>query len=157
MRGNNLRLQEVIQENACAGKLEILYYTPYFRETLKDAIGFSPEVAEDLCEVTLDHARFPHADAVLFHLPNMAMESIPPTKTPGQIWIGMSMESDANYPLQCNPEFMRHFDLRMNFRRDCDVPLLYFDSGLSASFAEGTGRENFCAEGLLTSLPTTLL
>ncbi len=112
------------------GKLEILYYTPYFRETLKDAIGFAPEVAEDLCVVTLDHTRFSHADAVLFHLPNMAMDSIPPTKTPGQIWIGMSMESDANYPLQCDSEFMRHFDVRMNFRRDCDVPLLYFDSAL---------------------------
>jgi hypothetical protein len=113
-----------------AEKLEILYYTPYFRETLKDAIGFSPAVAEDLCIVTLDHARFPHADAVLFHLPNMAMDSIPQEKPPGQIWIGMSLESDANYPLQCDPEFMRHFDLRMNFRRDCDVPIFYFEPGL---------------------------
>jgi len=110
-------------------KLEILYYTPYFGSTLCEAIGFSPAVAEDLCHVTTDPARIAEADAVLFHIPNMKE---PPklAKRPGQLWVGMSMESDANYPLQCDPAFMRHFDLRMSFRRDADVPMLYIQPDL---------------------------
>jgi hypothetical protein len=104
--------------------LEILYYTAYFKETLSQAIGFSPTLASDLCQVTLDHGRLSEADAVLFHVPNVVSL---PRKKPGQIWIAMSLESDANYPLQCDPVFLRNFDMRMSFHRDADVRLLYFD------------------------------
>ncbi|MGB8352716.1 MAG: glycosyltransferase family 10 [Chthoniobacteraceae bacterium] len=107
-------------------KLEVLYFTPYFGLTLMDAIGFSPGVAEDLCTVTTDHSRMAIADAVLFHIPNMKEPPRIP-KRPGQLWVGMSMESDANYPLQAEPSFMRHFDITMNFRRGSDIPMLYFD------------------------------
>src|SRR5262249_33260468 len=41
----------------------------------------------------------------------------------------MSQESEANYPLQCTPEFMSQFDIAMNFRRDSDVPMLYVSLG----------------------------
>jgi len=109
-------------------KLKIFYYTPYFDRTLCEAIGFAPTVAEDLCTVSTEPQDLATADAVLFHLPNL--KQIPSIgKRPGQIWVGMSMESDANYPLQTNATFMRHFDLRMNFRRNSDVPLLYFYPG----------------------------
>lgn len=105
-------------------KLEILYYTPYFNLTLKEAIGFSPQLAEDLCTVTLDRRRLAEADAVLFHIPNL--RSLPLPKKPGQIWVAMSMESDANYPIQGDPLVMSHFDICMNFRRSSDIPMLYF-------------------------------
>jgi len=104
--------------------LEILYYTPYFRQTVCEAIGFAPRLAEDLCTITLDHNRLREADAVLFHIPDFA--SFPSCKEPGQLWIAMSMESDVNYPLQCDPEFMRNFDIIMTFRRTSDIPMLYF-------------------------------
>jgi hypothetical protein len=105
-------------------KLKILYYTSYFKLTLREAIGFSPTVADDLCDVTMDRQRLMDADVVLFHIPNV---SELPIKRPGQIWVAMSMESDANYPVQCDPEFMRNFDIRMNFRREAEIPMLYFD------------------------------
>src|SRR5215471_14780227 len=111
-----------------SGKLEILYYTPYFNETLREAIGFSPDMAEDLCTVTLDRQRLAEADAVLFHIPNVW--TLPLPKKPGQIWVAMSLESDANYPIQRDPGFMSHFDVRMNFRRSSDLPILYFHPDL---------------------------
>lgn len=110
---------------SCSRKLEILYYTPYFRQTVMEAIGFAPRLAEDLCVVTLDHSRLADADAVLFHIPDF--RSFPAAKRAGQLWVAMSMESDVNYPLQCDPGFMRNFDISMNFRRSSDVPMLYFD------------------------------
>jgi len=105
-------------------KLEILYYTPYFNLTLQEAIGFSPDLAQDLCTVTLDRRRLAEADAVLFHIPNV--RKLPLPKKPGQIWVAMSMESDANYPIQSDPGFMSYFDIRMNFRLSSDIPMLYF-------------------------------
>jgi len=109
-------------------KLKIFYYTPYFDRSLNEAFGFSPSMAEDLCTVSTDSRDLAAADAVLFHLPNL--KQIPPIgKRPGQLWVAMSMESDVNYPLQVNAAYMRHFDLRMNFRRNSDVPMLYFYPG----------------------------
>lgn len=105
-------------------KLEILYYTPYFRETICEAIGFAPKLAEDLCVITQDHDRLKDADAVVFHIPNF--KEFPQEKRPGQLWVAMSMESDVNYPLQVDPEFMRNFDITMNYRLSSDVPMLYF-------------------------------
>ena len=128
MRNNTVALKSSMATTSSpfSRKLEILYYTPYFRETLKEAIGFTPALAEDLCTVSTDHNRISSADALVFHLPNMKEPPRIPKK-PGQPWVAMSMESDANYPHQTDPDFMRHFDLRMNFRRDSDVPLLYLE------------------------------
>lgn len=102
----------------------LLYYTPYFKQTLCEAIGFAPTVAEDLCTVTLDRDLLAKADAVLFHIPDVHEEF--PEKRYGQLWIGMSMESDANYPQQSDPEFMGNFDITMNFLRSADIQMLYF-------------------------------
>jgi hypothetical protein len=105
-------------------KLELLYYTRYFTLTLKEAIGFAPKLAEDLCTVTLDRRRLAEVDAVIFHIPNLRRLPLP--KRPGQIWVAMSMESDANYPIQSDLSFMRQFDICMSFRRSSDIPMLYF-------------------------------
>ncbi len=107
-----------------ARPLEILYYTPYFRETISDAIGFAPRLAEDLCVISHDHSRLNEADAVVFHIPNF--KEFPSHKRPGQLWVAMSMESDVNYPLQTDPAFLKNFDLCMNYRLSSDVPMLYF-------------------------------
>lgn len=108
-------------------KLELLYFTPYLGQSFKDISGFSPADAEDLCTVTTDHSRLAAADAVLFHLPDTKQAPGIP-KRPGQLWVGVSMESDANYPLQADPAFMRHFDITMNFRKDADIPMFYCDA-----------------------------
>jgi hypothetical protein len=101
--------------------LEILYFTPYFGKSLLETEGFSPAVAKDLCTVTIDPGRIATADAVLFHIPSMKE---PPrvTKNPGQLWAGLSMESNANYPLQNDPGFMRNFDILMNFQKSANIP-----------------------------------
>lgn len=104
--------------------LKLLYYTPFFGEPLTEIGGFTPHEAEDLCTITTNHNSLAHADAVVFHIPDF--RSFPPFKPPKQLWVAMSVESDANYPLQCIPEFMSQFDLCMNFRRDSDVPVFYF-------------------------------
>ncbi len=109
-------------------KLKILYYTSYFKQQLEEAIGFSPALAEDLCEVISDRNHLATADAVLFHIPDMKQPP-PEIKRPGQLWVAMSMESDDNYPRQSDPEFMKHFDLRMSFRKDADIAMLYFYPG----------------------------
>jgi hypothetical protein len=108
-----------------ARKLLILFYTRYFNLTLSDAIGFNPSVADDLCVVTTDRNSIDAADAIVFHVPNMDRSPLP-AKRPRQLWVAMSMESDVNYPLQEDVDFMRQFDLRMNFRKHSDIQMLYF-------------------------------
>jgi alpha-1,3-fucosyltransferase 10 len=96
---------------------------------------FWPAVPDSVSDCDLPHrlcfdrAACANADAVVFHLPTMhGVPEIP--KRAGQLWVGWTMESDANYPYQANPAFMSHFDLTMSYRRDADIWCPYFDKGL---------------------------
>lgn len=110
-----------------AKKLLILYYTNYFKETLCDANGFAPHLAEDLCVVTTERECLQQADALLFHLPDIwTIRDFPPKAT-GQIWAAMTMESDANYPYQADPSVMRMFDIGLSYKSSADIRTLYFD------------------------------
>lgn len=76
------------------------------------------------CEITTDVRRLSEAHAVVFHIPTMpSLRRV--KKFPGQLWVGMSMESDVYYPLQADEKFMSQFDLRMTYHLDSDIPATY--------------------------------
>jgi alpha-1,3-fucosyltransferase 10 len=98
---------------------------------------FWPAVPESVSDCDLPHrlcfdrAACAHADAVVFHLPTMQdVPKIP--RRVGQLWVGWTMESDANYPYQASPAFMSHFDVTMSYRRDADIWCPYFDKDFVA-------------------------
>jgi len=72
-----------------------------------------------------DRAAWADADAIVFHLPTMArIPEIP--KRAEQLWVGWTMESDANYPHQAHPAILCLFDLTMSYRRASDIWCPYF-------------------------------
>jgi len=75
------------------------------------------------CDFTDDLGRIHDADALWFHAPTTFR--LPKQKRPGQPWILMSMESDANYPLLRDRRFLDLFDLHMTYRLDSDIPAPY--------------------------------
>jgi hypothetical protein len=82
------------------------------------------------CELTTDRRRLPEAQAVVFHLPtSREIERV--TKYPGQVWVAWSMESEVTCPRLADPEFMRHFEITMTYRRDSTVwcPYIGPDTG----------------------------
>jgi hypothetical protein len=88
----------------------------------------SPTPATDIAaplRVTSDHTLLPQADAVAFHLPTLAPNTLP-SKLPGQIWIASWMESEIWCPKVVDPGFMAQFDITMSHRRDSDVWAPYF-------------------------------
>lgn len=78
----------------------------------------------DHFEWSTDSRLLPEAHVVLFHIPT-SRNVTKIKKYPGQIWVGMSLESDVNYPCMSNPEFMRSFDLTVTYRLDSDIPWTY--------------------------------
>ena len=77
------------------------------------------------CQLVVDPSRLADAHVVVFHVPTIPpLQEIP--KQLGQIWVAMCMESEVNYPLLSDLEFMRHFDLTMTYRLQSDIPCLYF-------------------------------
>jgi hypothetical protein len=83
-------------------------------------------------ELTTERLRLAEADAVVFHIPQWryGTGNLMPGKPPGQTWVAWSMESAVSYPLLADPDFMRHFDLRMTYRLDSDIPVTYVDPSL---------------------------
>ncbi|HSS73239.1 MAG TPA: hypothetical protein VLK53_06690, partial [Gaiellaceae bacterium] len=73
------------------------------------------------CEITEDLGRHLEADAVIFHIPTTP--ALPFQKPAGQKWVAWSAESEVNYPLLADADFMRRFDLTATYRRDADIVL----------------------------------
>jgi hypothetical protein len=115
----------VIVPSATGRRLQILYYGTFFDHPLANAGGMDPRHAADLCDVITDPARAAEADAVVFHLPDQKRMPVL-EKKPGQLWVGLSVEADQNYPQQADPAFRALFDVRMGFTRDADVRMMYF-------------------------------
>lgn len=80
-------------------------------------------------EISTDRGRFAEAAAVVFHLPDLRVET-PLAKVPGQLWVGCSMECEVHYPHQRDPSFLRFFDLTMTHRQDADIWTPYCHPGL---------------------------
>lgn len=65
----------------------------------------------------------PMADAVVIHIPRVTSRHNPvPQKTPGQLWVSWSLESEINYP-DINDQA---YDLKMTYQKDADVWIPYF-------------------------------
>jgi len=78
-------------------------------------------------EVTADRARWGEADVVVFHGPEHRPE-LRPAKRAGQLWVALSLEAAAHYPLLTDPAFLAEVDLTMTYQQDADVPLTYADA-----------------------------
>ncbi len=79
-------------------------------------------------ELTDDRSRMAEADAVVFHLPDLArcMDGEEIEKRDGQLWVTWNLECDDNYPWVEAPEIRDLFDLRMGYRQQDDVWYPYF-------------------------------
>jgi hypothetical protein len=73
----------------------------------------------------MDPARLHEAHAVIFHIPT-APDIRQIAKRPGQLWVALCMESEANVPDLVKLKFIRYFDLTMTYRLDSDIPAVYF-------------------------------
>ena len=70
-----------------------------------------------------DQNLLPVADAVVMHIPQVTHRNKPTLrKTPGQLWVSWSLESEINYP-GINDQA---YDLKMTYQRDADVWIPYF-------------------------------
>ena len=96
----------------------ILLRTPFFGGPVRlDGLP-----AELRGQFTADQSRSAEADAVIFHLPDFRASQVRDTpKYPGQLWVLWSLESSVNYPGLADPEFNRHFNLRLSYERTSDV------------------------------------
>jgi alpha-1,3-fucosyltransferase 10 len=93
------------------------------------ALACSPE-----CEFTTDWRQLFRADAVVFHVPSLEGGK-PPPKRPGQRWVAWSSESEVNYPLLADHDFMRRFEITMTYRRDATVWCPYFGADTVSELA----------------------
>jgi hypothetical protein len=75
-------------------------------------------------DVTEDLASFRNAHAVVFHLPQVVNIRNTP-KPPGQSWIGVTAESDVNYPRQADPGLLSCLDIVASYHQDSDFPINY--------------------------------
>jgi hypothetical protein len=83
--------------------------------------------ADCSCEIWYDRSRWQDADAVVFHLPQLAKSRFPPRKLAGQFWVAWCMESELHYPILARrAELSPVFDGWMTYRRDSDIWCPYF-------------------------------
>lgn len=101
----------------------VLFYNEFWYPPLPTrSFAELPEV-----EFTTDRSRLREADAVVFHLPT-AWQIRDAVKYPGQLWVGVTMESTNRSNMLINAAAMRAFDLHMSFKRQSDVWMPYIPS-----------------------------
>jgi hypothetical protein len=106
----------------------ILFYNKFF-EAAPDVTRLE---SEDRAAFVWDHSLFPEADAVVFHVPNLLVDT--PNlkevanleKPPGQMWVAWSLESAVNFPVLKDPAFIGRFDLVMSYARSADIWFPYY-------------------------------
>jgi hypothetical protein len=98
----------------------ILVYNAFWPSIEADFVGCSAR-----CRLLTDPSRLAEVDAVVFHIPTLEGPLDLP-KPAGQLWVGWSLESEAYYPLQTDPAFIKQFDLMMTYRQDADIWSPYF-------------------------------
>ncbi len=117
----------------------IVFYNSFFK-TPVDTGALAASCAG--CRFTNDRRLISRAAAVVFHIPSLRRRSlrrrIRIRKRPGQLWAAWSMESDVNYPVLADRDYMRRFDITISYRRDSTIWCPYlpgeeaFDRALSA-------------------------
>lgn len=79
--------------------------------------------------ITTDRKYLSRADAVVFHLPTLEYDlESDLEKSPGQCWIGWTMECEENYPFIKSTEFMGLFDYWMSYHQGADVVQSYYEA-----------------------------
>jgi hypothetical protein len=96
----------------------------------KHMLGQPPRNCPIKCDYHVDKDKYATSDAVVFHIPAFANFPAQP-KPPGQQWVAYSMESDKNYPLLADDEFMQEFDVEMSYRLKSDVLAGYWSHNMS--------------------------
>jgi alpha-1,3-fucosyltransferase 10 len=120
------RTQERLERRRCAfvrmpeTPLVLLADREFNRSWLEmagDAVAGRLELSEDARDLN-------RADLVVFHLPQRAtLEGI--AKREGQIWVGVTHESDLNYPFQADPDWLAPLEVLASYHRSADIPLNY--------------------------------
>lgn len=77
--------------------------------------------------ITSDRKYLARADAVVFHLPTLEFDLEDDLeKSPGQRWVGWTLECEENYPFIKSTEFMSLFDYWMSYHQGADVVQSYY-------------------------------
>jgi glycosyltransferase involved in cell wall biosynthesis len=101
----------------------ILFYNGMWGES----IPVKPENIPQDCIITTDRKYLSNADAVVFHIPTLWCDLDHDLDKPtGQLWIAWSLESEVNYPVLLDMEFMDLFDMRMTYHQYADIIHPYY-------------------------------
>jgi Glycosyltransferase family 10 (fucosyltransferase) C-term/Fucosyltransferase, N-terminal len=79
-----------------------------------------------------DYSKLFEVQCVVFHLPNLPPQTcveifnLHQHKPSSQIWVAYSLESEANWTVLGDPEFMSMFDYEVSYRQTADVWEPYF-------------------------------
>lgn len=85
------------------------------------------QVPKDIL-ITSDQKYLDRADVVVFHLPTLKFDLEGDLdKSPGQRWVGWTMECEENYPFIKSTEFMSLFDYWMSYHQGADVLCPYYE------------------------------
>ncbi|QTE39769.1 glycosyltransferase family 10 [Mucilaginibacter gossypii] len=96
---------------------------------MKDEGDFTIPIVDGF-ELTTEQRFMDEAIAVIFHMPTLSLADIQlirHKKKAGQFWVFWSMECEAHYSWQSEPEILGLFDIKATYKFDSDivVPYLY--------------------------------
>jgi len=86
--------------------------------------------------LTTDRNCLDDVDAVLFHLPNLNVNTLP-ARRQNQFWIAWYMESEVYYPRLNDPKFMNLFDIVASHHLTADIWLPYVGQQFLARWYPG--------------------
>lgn len=112
---------------------EVVFFSNHHRPEWPDeaTLGAVP----DSYVVSRDPRRVARADIVVFHLPDTpAWYRLPRRKH--QVWIGVTVEPDAYYPWQADPDKLATLDLLFSHHPHADFPLHYAPIGSLATLRQ---------------------
>lgn len=121
-RRASFRDKVLVLPNPC----EVVFFSHHRRPNWpdEDTLGATP----DGYLVSRDPRRVAQADIVVFHLPDArGWHRLPRRKH--QVWIGITLEPDAYYPWQADPDRLATLDLLLSHHRHADDSLGYAPLG----------------------------
>lgn len=105
----------------------ILFFNSFF-DSPPDVSGIKEEYRK---KFTWDRDMLQHADAVVFHVPDLVFGTpgidffMKLKKGPRQLWVAWSMESAVNYPILKDPRFLSRIDILMTYERSSNIWVSY--------------------------------
>jgi hypothetical protein len=104
----------------------ILVWTKFFGDKFIPSAEFGTHTCAHMCEFSSNRSLVQHADAVVFHLRDLAVNvsDVPSRRRSQQKWVYWTLESPYNEPLLKNVKVLKQFDWSMTYRLDSDIPFL---------------------------------